>query len=102
MSRASIVEQALGDFQLLGVLDYLSGPDLREQGARLIGASQARVCTIDCAGVKKSSSVGLALLLAFMRDAGAAGKTLAVKNLPEDMRGIASVCELLELLPLES
>lgn len=102
MSRASIVEQAPGAFQLLGVLDYLSGPELREQGARLIGACQASVCTVDCEGVKKSSSVGLALLLAFMRDASAAGKTLAVKNLPEDMRGIAGVCELLELLPLES
>ena len=101
MSRASIVEQTPGAFQLLGVLDYSSGPDLREQGARLIAATQASACVIDCAGVEKSSSVGLALLLAFMRDAAAAGKTLTVKNLTEDMRGIAGVCELLELLPLQ-
>jgi phospholipid transport system transporter-binding protein len=102
VSQARIVEQAPGAFQLGGVLDYLSGPSLREQGGRLIAASEARACAIDCAGVEKSSSVGLALLLAFMRDAQAAGKTLTVNNLPEDMRGIASVCELLELLPLES
>ncbi|MNF16501.1 hypothetical protein D3C80_2195430 [compost metagenome] len=57
---------------------------------------------IDCAGVEKSSSVGLALLLAFMRDAGAAGKNLTVRGLPADMRQIAQVSELLELLPLEA
>ncbi|MHA6492602.1 STAS domain-containing protein [Pseudomonas borbori] len=101
MSQASIVEQAPGVFQLAGVLDYLSGPKLRETGGRLIAASQVGACVVDCAAVEKSSSVGLALLLAFMRDAAAAGKTLTVRNMPQDMHGIASVSELLELLPLE-
>jgi len=100
VSRASIAETAPGVFQLAGVLDYLSGPALREQGGRLIGASQASACVIDCADVEKSSSVGLALLLAFMRDAEAAGKRLQVRGLPQDMREIASVSGLLEVLPL--
>lgn len=102
MSQASIAEQAPGVFQLAGVLDYSSGPALREQGGRLLAASQASACVIDCSAVEKSSSVGLALLLALMRDASAAGKTLTISNLPEDMRGIAGVCELLELLPLQA
>jgi phospholipid transport system transporter-binding protein len=101
VSQASIVEQAPGVFLLSGVLDYLSGPALREQGGRLIGASQAEVCVIDCGAVEKSSSVGLSLLLAFMRDAKAAAKSLAVRGLPADMRDIASVSGLLEVLPLE-
>ncbi len=74
---------------------------MREQGGRLIGASQASACVIDCAAVEKSSSVGLSLLLAFMRDAEAAGKSLTVRGLPADMRDIASVSGLLEVLPLE-
>nr|WP_269137686.1 STAS domain-containing protein [Pseudomonas sp. MMS21 TM103] len=88
-------------FQLSGVLDYLSGPLLREQGGRLIAASQAASCVIDCGAVDKSSSVGLSLLLAFMRDAQAAGKGLVVRGLPEDMREIASVSGLMDVLPLE-
>lgn len=101
MSRARIAEQAPGEFLLSGVLDYRSGPATREQGGRLIGASQAAACVIDCAAVEKSSSVGLSLLLAFMRDAKAAGKSLTVRGLPADMRDIASVSGLLEVLPLE-
>ena len=102
MSKAAIVEQSSGLLQLSGVLDYRSGPFLREQGGRLIAASQATGCVIDCAAVDKSSSVGLSLLLAFMRDAQAAGKGLVVRSLPEDMREIASVSGLLDVLPLEA
>lgn len=102
MNRASIAEQSAGVFQLAGVLDYLSGPALREQGGQLIAKSEASACVIDCSAVKKSSSVGIALLLALMRDATVAGKQLTISNLPEDMHGIARVCELLELLPLQA
>ncbi|WP_324731703.1 STAS domain-containing protein [Pseudomonas paeninsulae] len=102
MSKAAIVEQSSGLFQLSGVLDYLGGPALREQGGRLITASQAARCVIDCASVEKSSSVGLSLLLAFMRDAQAAGKSLVVRSMPEEMREIASVSGLLDVLPLEA
>lgn len=102
MSRASIAERAPGLFQLAGVLDYRSAPALREQGGRLIGASQGAGCVIDCTAVEKSSSVGLSLLLAFMRDAEAAGKSPQVRGLPQDMRQIAQVSGLLEVLPLEA
>lgn len=102
MSKGAIVEQSPGLFRLSGVLDYRSGPLLREQGGRLIAASQAAGCVIDCAAVDKSSSVGLSLLLAFMRDARAAGKSLVVRSLPEDMHEIASVSGLLDVLPLEA
>jgi phospholipid transport system transporter-binding protein len=88
--------------QLFGVLDYQSAPALRAQGARLLKANQSDACVIDCSGVEKSSSVGVSLLLAFMRDACAAGKTLAVRGLPKDMREIAKVCGLLEILPLQA
>jgi phospholipid transport system transporter-binding protein len=83
---------------LSGVIDYRTGPALREQGASLIKASTASALTLDCSGIEKSSSVGLALLLAFMRDAQAAGKSVTVRALPEDMQEIAKVSELTELL----
>lgn len=101
MSRVSLVERAPGSLQLAGVLDYVSGPQLREQGARLIAGSRESRLLLDCSGVEKSSSVGLALLLAFIRDAGKAGRELRIAALPEDMRQIAQVCGVLELLPLE-
>lgn len=102
MISARISETSAGIFSLAGELDYLSAPALREQGARLLKDSQASAFVLDCSGVEKSSSVGVSLLLAFMRDASAAGKTLTVRSLPKDMHEIAGVCGLLEILPLQS
>ena len=87
-----------GELFLSGVLDYRTGPDLRKQGQALIQASTAPSLVLDCSAVTKSSSVGLSLLLCFMRDANAAGKAVSIRAMPEDMREIAQVSELTELL----
>jgi phospholipid transport system transporter-binding protein len=87
-----------GELMLSGVLDYRTGPALRKQGQALIKSSTASALVVDCSGVQKSSSVGLSLLLCFMRDAQAAGKALSIRALPDDMREIAQVSELTELL----
>lgn len=100
MSQATIIERAPGQLQLAGVLDYRTGPGLREQGARLITGCSVKRLALDCAAVEKSSIVGLSLLLAFTRDARESGHELSISGLPEDMRQIAQVSGLLELLPL--
>lgn len=103
MSQASIrAGDAAGVLLLEGVLDHRSGPPLRESGRHLILGSEAREIVIDCAAVRRSTSVGLALLLAFMRDAKAAGKTLRLRDLPRDMRQIAQVSSVVEFLPTEA
>ncbi|MNR46859.1 hypothetical protein D3C85_1658840 [compost metagenome] len=83
------------------MIDYSTGPALREEGRRLIRASRPVALSVDCSAVERSSSVGLSLLLAYLRDARKAGKTLLVRRLPADMRKIAQVSGLLEILPLQ-
>lgn len=102
MSAASVSLAPSGELLLAGVLDYRSGPALRTAGGKLIAQHAASNLSLSCAAVEKSSSVGLSLLLAFMRDAQAAGKSLVIRELPADMREIAQVCGLLELLPLQA
>ena len=102
MSAASISLAPSGELLLAGVLDYRSGPALREAGGKLIATHAAAALSLNCAAVEKSSSVGLSLLLAFMRDAQTAGKSLVVRELPTDMREIAQVCGLTEVLPLQA
>ncbi len=87
-----------GVLRIQGVLDYRSGPLLRKQGQALIDNSGASHLELNCAAVEKSSSVGLALLLAFMRDAEKHGKTVELTHLPLDMQKIAEVCGLTEIL----
>ena len=102
MTLASIREAEPGTLLLSGVLDYRNGPLLRKEGGQLIKASVAPALVIDCAEVEKSSSVGLSLLLAFMRDAKAQQKNLTLRALPDDMLQIAQVCGLTALLPLQA
>lgn len=98
MNESAIRMSEAGELLLSGVLDYRTGPNLRKQGQALIKSSNAAALVVDCSAVEKSSSVGLSLLLCFMRDAQAAGKALSIRAMPEDMREIAQVSELTELL----
>ncbi|OWJ94090.1 anti-anti-sigma factor [Pseudomonas sp. A46] len=99
MSEARIERGTAGELCLVGVLDYSTGPALREAGRQLIRSLSGKDLVLDCSAVQKSSSVGLSLLLAFMRDAASAGKSVTLRGLPEDMRQIAEVSGLTELLP---
>lgn len=101
MSTATVRIDDAGVLYLSGVLDHVSGPGLREQGQALIRQASVSELVVNCAGVEKSNSVGLALLLAFMRDAQHAAKTIELTDLPDDMRKIAQVCGLTELLGIE-
>ncbi|MBX9405158.1 STAS domain-containing protein [Pseudomonas baetica] len=100
MKEAAVRMSDVDELLLSGVLDYRTGPDLRKEGEALIKSSKASSLVIDCSGVKKSSSIGLSLLLCFMRDAQAAGKAVSIRAMPDDMREIAQVSELTEVLAL--
>ncbi len=101
MSSDSVSLGDDGVLRIQGVLDYRSGPLLRKQGQALIRNSKANNLELNCAAVEKSSSVGLALLLAFMRDAKQYGKTVEITHLPNDMQKIAQVCGLSDILNIE-
>ncbi|MCD4865841.1 STAS domain-containing protein [Pseudomonas sp. PLB05] len=98
MSRAAITGEG-AQLQLSGVLDHANVPALREQGRALIGLGNGPL-VLDCAGIERSNSAGLALLLAWLRDAQAAGRPLTIAGLPSELRQIAEVSDALELLPL--
>lgn len=98
MSRAAIIGEG-ARLQLSGVLDHANVPTLRERGRALIGQGSGPL-VLDCAGVERSNSAGLALLLAWLRDAQAAGRPLTIASLPSELRQIADVSDALALLPL--
>ncbi|MBA1271941.1 STAS domain-containing protein [Stutzerimonas azotifigens] len=101
MSDARITEITPGELRLDGVLDYRSGAALRQAGQALIRKATTPAITIDCSGVQQSSSVGLSLLLAYQRDAMAVGRQLRIVALPDDMREMAGVYGLREVLVFE-
>lgn len=100
MSEGRVERGADGEVLLSGVLDYQSGPALRRAGQLLIRESEAQRLLIDCSAVERSSSVGLSLLLSFTRDALALGRDVSIVGLPGDMREIARVSGLLNVLSI--
>lgn len=101
MSETRVEQGSDGSLRLFGVLDYQTGPALRSEGRALIGSGDKQRLMIDCSGVEKSSSVGLSLLLAFTRDARRAGREAVIVGMPDDMRDIARVSGLMEVLSLQ-
>lgn len=99
---SQITLSGAGCLTLTGVLDYRTGTTLREQGKKLLEQSAAAHIQVDCSAIEKSSSVGIALLLAFMRDAQRLDKSLTIVNLSQDMQKIAHVSELMPVLQISN
>ena len=98
MSEGAVTLAGESELRLSGVLNFQTGPQLRKEGQALIKKALAKSLVVDCSAVTKSSSVGLSLLLCFMRDAQALNKPLSIRAMPEDMREIAQVSGVTELL----
>ena len=100
MSEAQIECRADGQLHLSGTLDYRSAPQLLKHGQELLAAQKVKALRLNCAQVRFSSSVGLALLLAFMRESARLGQHLEIIDLPLELKEIAQVYGVIELLPL--
>lgn len=70
---------------------------LRSQGEALLEKLASPV-TVDLSGVGQVGSVGLSVLLCWIRKAEALGKKLVVVNMPDKMRDMSRVSGLEELL----
>jgi phospholipid transport system transporter-binding protein len=68
-------------------------------GLRTQALSQAAASgRVDLSGVTEADSAALALLVALIRDARAAGRTLRIVQLPEGLQALAALYDLGELL----
>ena len=85
-----------GRLLLSGPVTLANVAQLLEEGRRHLGEG---VNTVDLAEVGELDSSALALLLALLREAKAAGRELAFVNLPEGLRTIARLYGVEELLP---
>lgn len=80
-----------GVASIAGVLDFVSVPVIDDKGLQWLADSAPAQCQLDLTAVTYSSSIGIALLLGWLRVAQKAGKVLTVKNMPVDMLALASV-----------
>jgi phospholipid transport system transporter-binding protein len=85
-----------GRFALRGVLGYGTARTALENGAALFG--DARVIKIDLSGITFADSAGLALLIEWVSWARTQHRELRFFELPSEIRAIARICEVEDLL----
>jgi phospholipid transport system transporter-binding protein len=100
MDEPRIEETGHGSWLLVGDLSFTTVPALRG-GLDMKSADQPRI-SIDLAGVTRSDSAGLALLIEWLRESERLGKTITFMNMPVQMQSIARVCGLDGILPADT
>ena len=98
MSDARLETAGTGTLTVSGDLTFQTVPRLHaECGAQVATGSEV---ALDLAGVARTDSAGVALLVDWLRQARAAGGDLRFLHVPEQMRSIVRVSGLERLLSL--
>jgi phospholipid transport system transporter-binding protein len=82
--------------RVVGTLHFTTVTKLLEAGTEAIGNGKAAV--IDLSGVKDSDSSGLALLIEWLSVAKAARRTLRYENMPVQLKQLAGLSDVEELI----
>ncbi|HID48237.1 MAG TPA: anti-sigma factor antagonist [Chromatiales bacterium] len=99
-SQVRLQPVSSGVFALHGDLNMYSVPDLEGALERLL-SDDASDLTLDLGAVSRSDSAGLAMLVEWWRQARQRGIDLRFSRLPEQLREIARISDLLPILPLD-
>jgi len=99
-NSASLEQTGNGQFAITGELDFQSVPRVWEKSQQLF--ADCDDINIDLAGVIRTNSAGLALLIQWMRYANSHDKRINFQRVPEQMHEIAKVCGVDNYLPVKA
>jgi phospholipid transport system transporter-binding protein len=100
VTEPRIEETGHGSWKLAGDLSFSTVPDLMKE-MDIRSADRNRI-SIDLAGVTRSDSAGLALLIEWLRESERLGKSITFLNMPTQMQSIARICGLGEILQVDA
>jgi phospholipid transport system transporter-binding protein len=92
---ATLVAAGAGRFSLSGPVGFRTARDLMATGTCL---STGGPVVVDLSGVTAGDSAGLAVLLCWLAEARAAGRSLRFENLPAQLRALARISDVEGLL----
>lgn len=96
MSKVVISDEGDGKFSLTGDLSFDSVSDLLDRGQKTF-AEHSRI-VLDLAGIERSDSAGLALLIEWVTWANHSVREICYENVPERIINIAKISEVEGLL----
>ncbi|MDX9707868.1 MAG: STAS domain-containing protein [Azospira sp.] len=93
----SLFERKGNTLKVMAPMRHDNAPALLAEGRALLASD---ITEIDLAAVSEADSSALALIFAWLRDARAQGRTLAIRNPPAGLTSLAGVYGVDEFLPL--
>jgi phospholipid transport system transporter-binding protein len=93
-----ISELGAGRVVVTGELTFASAREARQLGLMVLESSRADRIAVDCAGVTKADSAGLAVLLDWLAWGRRKARAVSLENLPASLVAIARISEVDELL----
>ena len=97
-TAAAVIEGGGAHFRVRGPVTMDNVQAVLEQGSGKFGAADV---TIDLGGLTEVDSSAVSLLLQWVREARAAGRTLHYANLNSNVKSLAVLYGVIDLLPLE-
>jgi phospholipid transport system transporter-binding protein len=96
--RITIGEPSPGRIAVSGELTFATARDARQIGLLVLQGSSANRIVIDCSGVTRGDSAGLAVLLDWLAWGRRRSREVLLENLPESLIAIARISEVDGLL----
>ena len=96
--NVGISEPAAGRIVVTGELTFASARDARQLGLLVLESSRATKLVIDCGGVTRADSAGLAVLLDWLAWGRRKSRSLTLENLPASLVAVARISEVDGLL----
>jgi phospholipid transport system transporter-binding protein len=96
--HVGISEPTPGRVIVTGELTFASARDARQLGVLVLESSRAEKIAIDCSGVTRADSAGLAVLLDWLAWGRRKSRAITLENLPPSLVAIAKISEVDELL----
>ena len=97
-ARASISESSPGHVVVTGELSFASAREARQLGILVLESSRADRIIVDCSGVTRADSAGLAVLLDWLAWSRRQSRAVSLQNLPPSLIAIARISEVDGLL----
>ena len=97
-ARVGISEPTSGRIVVTGELTFASARDARQLGVLVLESSGANSIVVDCGGVTRADSAGLAVLLDWLAWGRRKSRAVSLQNLPPSLVAIARISEVDELL----
>lgn len=96
--RVGISESSPGRIVVSGELTFATAREARQLGILVLESSRAERLVVDCSGVTRADSAGLAVLLDWLAWGRRKNRAVTLEQLPAALVAIARISEVDELL----